>query len=231
MLILCLISLTVVFSVLVILVPKKKEGRVTGVEEERVRGKKLGNEDPRLCNRRACFCSIIHSAVCCHWKEVATGYDSLILSVGHAFLCSTGARPAHAYVKGLLGNGAWLASRGGHHARSEVSPCRSPCLGSTDLPCFVAHSTQPRATSWCLVEASLSPPPSSSANTYIFSLIYYLGTVIISQVLSYQCHFCLSSRRTYGGRKRTKVSVNMQICPEMINLFRGKIFKKIQSGR
>lgn len=206
-----------------------KKGGVTGVGEERMRGKKLGNEDPRLCNRWACFCSIIHGAVCCHWQEVAAGYDPLILSVGCTFLCSMGAHPARAYVIVLLGNRAWWVSREWHRAWFVVSVCRSPCLGSTDILRFVAHSTQPRATFWCLVEVLQFPPPISLANTHIFSLIYYLGTVIISKVLSYRCHFCLSSRRTYGGRKRTKVSV--QICLEIINLFRGKIFKIIQSGR
>lgn len=88
-----------------------KKGGVTGVGEERMRGKKLGNEDPRLCNRWACFCSIIHGAVCCHWQEVAAGYDPLILSVGCTFLCSMGAHPARAYVIVLLGNRAWWVSR------------------------------------------------------------------------------------------------------------------------
>lgn len=193
MLIQGMISLTVIFAALVILVLKRNKG-ITGIE--RVKGKKSGNEDPILCNGWARSCLIIH------------GYSLLLLKGGHlwtqppapeCWACAPLLKwspPAYANVKGVLGMEAgWCVEN--DTTRDPWSPyVQSPCLGSVDLsPLFVSLCLAQR--SFLVFNRSFIPlefptPQQTHAwiscqtHTYSFQLIilpqlsfqkYYLTTI------------------------------------------------------
>lgn len=97
---------------------------------------------------------------------------------------------------------------------------QSPSLGSTDLSllCVSLCQTQ-RNTVVSGRTFALPPPPPWQTRTFL--LIYYLGTVIISKVLSHQYHFPHHPVGFTGDDGEWKHQCKCS--PKMINLFRGKI--------
>lgn len=203
-----LISLTVVLPAPVILVSKKKEG-VRRIGREGVRGKKLGNEEPRLCTGWGCSAWPPTGPFCCCGKEAIAGHGASLLLSADCALCSpSGAWAAWASVKGVEGD-VWAPTP--HLSVDVTSHIHSPCLGSTNVSLLFVSLCQAQRNLLASGRSFLLLP--SHQQTHTCSPQSFQS--------SFQKHYLTNITFLYypigffWGRIRMKISVQMQICPEI----------------
>lgn len=159
--------------------------------------------------------------VCCCWKEVIAGHNPITPECRPwPLCCSSGAWPACVYVEGVWGVEADLCLAINTTVSLWSPLAQSPSLGSNDLSLLCVSLCQTQRNT-VVSGRTFSLPSPSPWQTRTFFLIYYLGTVIISKVLSHQYHFPHHPIGFTGDDGEWKHQCKCS--PKMINLFRGKI--------
>lgn len=140
------------------------------------------------------------------WKEAIAGHKPLASECRPSTLLLKWSLSACVYGKGELGlEPGW----GPTLLLSLWSPCFRSLWALMAVLCFVSHSAKPRGTFPCLVEVSffLTLAP---RQTHIFFPIYYLGSVIITNVFILLVVSLSSTipQGLWGKNKNESVSAN-----------------------